>query len=200
MTIRVARPMDAARVQAIYAPNVRDTAISFELEPPTVDEMAGRIAKTLEAGLPWLVHDAGDGALGYVYAGRHRGERPAYRWTVEVSVYVHGDARGRGVARGLYTSLFAALALLGYRTALAGATLPNAASVALHEGLGFRRIGVFPAVGYKFGTWYDVVWWSRPIGGAADPPSPPRPVQDVLDDPAWRAALAAGDGLIRPGR
>jgi phosphinothricin acetyltransferase len=129
--IRLATAHDALGIQAIYAPIVRDTAISFDVEPPTVEEMRQRIISTL-AYWPWLVCDRDGDILGYVYASQHR-TRQAYQWSVDVSVYVHAAARRSGVGRGLYRSLFALLTLQGFYQAYAGITLPNPASVGLHE-------------------------------------------------------------------
>lgn len=186
--IRMASSRDAVAIQSIYAPIVAETAISFELEPPGVEEMRRRIETTLLT-LPWLVCD-GDGVIGYAYAGVFR-TRPAYQWTVEVSVYVHAAHRGKEVARTLYTSLFECLRVQGYRTALAGIVLPNAASVAIHERMGFRSIGVFHHVGYKFGAWHDVGWWELSLQEFPNPPPRPRPPLEVVNTEAWRAALVA---------
>src|SRR5918996_222132 len=139
-SIRLATERDAEEIASIYAPNVTDTIISFELEPPTADEMRLRIEATLER-CPWLVCEREGRVLGYAYADAH-GSRAAYRWSVDVSVYVHEDARRMGLGRALYTSLFAALDLQGFYNAYAGATLPNPASVGLHEAVGFRPVGV----------------------------------------------------------
>jgi phosphinothricin acetyltransferase len=175
MQIRVARPDDAAAIAAIYAPIVANTSISFEIEPPTVDEMRGRIAATLER-LPWLVSEDDSGAVnGYAHAGKHR-ERPAYQWSVDVTAYVREDARGMGVGKRLYGALLAELVQLGYFQAFAGIALPNEASVALHEAVGFQPLGVYRSVGFKFGAWRDVGWWQRPLREPADP-SPPKGFQ-----------------------
>jgi len=117
--------------------------------------------------------------------------RPAYQWTVEVSVYVHAAYRGKGMARALYTSLFECLRVQGYRTALAGIALPNSPSVALHERMGFRTVGVFHRVGYKLGTWHDVGWWELSLQELPSPPPQPRPLPEVVNTEAWRAAFAA---------
>lgn len=173
MLIRPARPADAEAVRAIYAPIVRDTTISFELEPPSVEDMRGRIAAT-ETVVRWLVGvDETDAVIGYVYAGRHR-ERAAYRWSVDVSAYVREDCRGRGVARALYDRLFDWLTAAGYCQAFAGIALPNAASVALHESLRFDPVGVFRNVGFKHGAWHDVGWWQRQLQLPASPQAPSR--------------------------
>ena len=179
LSIRMATPADAPGVRAIYAPCVEATPISFELEPPSVDEMADRIAKTT-AMYPWLVAIDGDTVAGYAYGGAFR-TRPAYRWSVEVSAYVAESHRGRGVGRGLYEALFRILVAQGFCRAYAGITLPNAASVALHEAVGFTRVGTFHAAGYKFGAWHDVGWWERAVGdGLLENPQEPRPVGDVI--------------------
>jgi L-amino acid N-acyltransferase YncA len=159
-THRVATEDDAAEIAAIYAPIVERTSISFEVDPPGAAEIARRIAAT-QLQFPWLVADAG-GILGYAYAGRHR-ERAAYRWSVDVSVYVAECARRGGVGRRLYEALFAILTAQGYYTAFAGITLPNDASAGLHRALGFEPVGVYRSVGYKFGSWHDTAWMQRPL-------------------------------------
>lgn len=153
---------------AIYAPIVRDTAISFEETPPTAEEVTGRIRRTL-ANHPWIVLESEGDVAGYAYGGDHRG-RAAYRWSVETSVYVAAGARAQGVGRSLYETLLALLAAQGFRRAFAGITLPNAPSVAFHEALGFEPVGVYCRVGFKHGAWRDVGWWQRALPGAADGP------------------------------
>lgn len=186
--VRLARPDDAAGLLDIYAPIVRDTAISFELEPPTVADFRGRIERTL-AHAPWLVLDDG-GLQGYAYATRFR-DRPAYQWTVETTVYVRDSARRRGVGRALMAALLRCLELQGFATALAVIALPNDASVRLHERLGFRSIGVFHRVGFKFGRWHDTGWWERPLREDAGAPPPPRPIEALLGTPAWDRAISS---------
>ena len=171
MKIRTASLADAPAITEIYAPIVAHTTISFELEPPTVDEMGRRISSTLET-LPWLVAvDDDDRVRGYAYAGRHR-ERPAYQWAVDVTAYVHKHARGQGVGRALYAELFAVLVDLGYCQAFAGIALPNAASVALHESVGFEAVGVYLRVGFKHGAWRDVGWWQKALQVIDEPRQP----------------------------
>lgn len=171
LTIRAATADDAAGVHAIYAPLVRDTAISFETEPPTVDEMRARILGTLPA-FPWLVAvDRAGTVAGYVYAGRYA-ERAAYRWGATVTVYIHADYRGQGVGRALYRELFAHLRRQGYCMAYAGITQPNPGSVGLHEAMGFTRIGVFENAGFKHGAWHGVGWWQLALQQPAVPAEP----------------------------
>jgi L-amino acid N-acyltransferase YncA len=173
MTIRIAAPSDAEAVAAIYAPIVRDTTISFELESPSVGEMRARIVSTLQK-LPWLVSLDDRGLVdGYVYASKHR-ERAAYQWSVDVTAYVREDARGQGVGKRLYARLFDELVQLGYFQAFAGIALPNEASVALHESLGFEPLGVYRKVGFKHGAWCDVGWWQKQLQVPTVEPSAPR--------------------------
>ena len=171
MTIRAATADDAEAIAAIYAPVVRDTTISFEWEPPSPAEMRVRIEKTI-ATHPWLVavDDAGIVA-GYVLAGKHR-EPASYQWSVNTSAYVRADVRGQGIGQRLYRALFEELAGLGFFRAFAGIALPNAASVALHERVGFRPLGVYEQVGFKHGAWRDVGWWQRTLR-EGEPGAPP---------------------------
>jgi phosphinothricin acetyltransferase len=168
--LRVALPGDAAGIAAIYAPLVAGTSISFEVEVPDAAEMARRILA--DAGRwPWLVADDG-GIAGYAYAGAHRA-RAAYRWSVDVSVYVAERARRGGIGRRLYGALLGLLIEQGYYNAFAGVTLPNAPSVALHRAIGFDLVGVYFNAGYKFGAWHDVLWLQRelrpPSANVAEP-------------------------------
>ncbi len=184
MTIRLASAQDAPELRRIYAPIVERTTLSFETEPPPVDEMARRVESALEFA-PWIVWEEGAELLGYAYAVRFRA-REAYRWTCEVSAYVDPRAQRRGVARALYLCLFDVLADQGFRTALAVIALPNPASVAFHEALGFQRVGRFRDTGFKHGAWLDTGWWSRALGpGCA--PHPPRSVAESWSRVASRA-------------
>lgn len=172
-SIRVAdADRDAAAMAAIYRPAVEASIATFEEVAPSADEMARRIGSTL-ARTPWLVAvEAGGDVVGYAYAGLHR-ERAGYRWSVDVSAYVRPDRVGRGIGRGLYDELLALLRRQGFVNAYAGIALPNPASVALHEAIGMRRIGVYERVGWKFGAWHDVAWYGMRIADpAGQPPDP----------------------------
>lgn len=187
-TVRLARGTDAAAVAAIYAPMVDGTAVSFETTPPDADEMRDRITRTLPTW-PWLVADHGDAIVGFAYGGRHR-DRAAYRWSTDVSVYLAADARGRGIGRQLYTTLLALLTAQGYANAYAGITLPNAASVGLHQVLGFEPIGVYRTVGWKLGAWRDVAWWQRRLRTLEVSPAEPVPLDALADDTIRRCLRA----------
>jgi L-amino acid N-acyltransferase YncA len=193
--IRLATVDDAPSIQSIYAPYVEDTVISFELIPPSVNEMAGRIQKTI-CTYPWLVYVTDDQQIGgYVYASSHS-ERAAYQWSTNVSVYVGQHYHRRRIGRGLYTALFMLLREQGYFNAYAGITLPNEASVGIHTALGFELVGVYKQVGYKFGAWYDVGWWALPLNALASKPIPPRPITELVDTPVWSDAIQTGLTLI----
>lgn len=157
--IRRGTRADAPGVGSIYTPVVTDTAISFETMPPNEAELAQRIEHCNRTHA-WLVAEAGGPLAGYAYGTAHRA-REAYRFSVETSVYVHPAHQGRGVGAALYARLFQELAELGYFHAFAAVTLPNDASTRLHASVGFRRIGTFPRVGFKFGRWHDVSWWHK---------------------------------------
>jgi phosphinothricin acetyltransferase len=157
--MRSATVEDAAAIQRIYAPVVVETAISFEDVPPTVEEMAARIASTLKT-YPYLVAVSDGEVSGYAYAGRHA-ERAAYRYSADTTIYIAPEARGKGVGRTLYAALLADLAGRGFHAAFAGIALPNPGSVRLHETVGFEPVGVYRQVGFKFGRWHDLGWWQR---------------------------------------
>ena len=180
---RVATVADAAAVADIYAPYVRDTAITFEVDAPDASELEARIRR-IGAQYPWLVAVSDGELVGYAYACENR-SRAAYRWSVDTAVYLRGSTHRRGVGRALYDRLFAILRAQGYVNAFAGITLPNAASIALHHRMGFRMIGLHKRVGYKLGAWHDVGWWQLSMTTPRVPPAEPVAFAD-LD----RAAVA----------
>ncbi len=171
LSVRSATSADAPAIQAIYAPIVRDSAISFEEVPPDVDEIDRRMLTPPR--LPWLVVTRGAMVVGYAYSSRHR-VRAAYRWSVDCSIYLQAQERGRGTGRQLYRQLFAELRSLGYVSVFAGVALPNDASVGIHEAMGFEPMGTYRRVGYKHGSWHDVGWWRLELAEPADPPVDPR--------------------------
>jgi L-amino acid N-acyltransferase YncA len=178
MTVRLATPTDAPQIAAIYAPFCESTVVSFEFVAPTPQEMAARI-ETVTRQYPWLALEDRGRVVGYAYATIHR-ERAAYAWSVDTAVYVAADARRRGVARTLYVKLFDVLVAQGYFKAYAGVSLPNPASVALHEALGFTPVGVYRGVGFKLGAWHDVAWYQRALQPERLNPELARPVSAVV--------------------
>ncbi len=193
--IRLACLTDAAAMQAIYAPFVLATPTSFEMTPPTVDDMAQRITK-IQHQFPWLVFAQEASVVGYAYASTHR-DRDAYQWATDVSVYLHADWRRRGIGRALYESLFAILRAQGYINVCAGITLPNPGSVALHEKMGLLPVGVYPQVGFKLGQWHDVGWWQGTLQPLPANPAPPQPISAITASQAWPTLLAHGNVWAR---
>jgi phosphinothricin acetyltransferase len=159
-TIRAAVASDAAAIAALYAHYVLHSTVTFEEQPVDADEIARRMAAVEAAGLPWLVREVDGRLAAYAYATPWR-PRSAYRFSVEVTVYVADDARGQGHGRALYTELFAQLQSRGLHAVLAGITLPNDSSIALHEAMGMTKVAHLPEVGFKFGRWLDVGYWHR---------------------------------------
>ena len=178
MKLRAATPGDAAAIAHIYAPYVAGSAVSFETEPPDAAEVGRRMAAGGDL-YPWLAAEAEDGTLaGYAYACAFR-PRPAYRFTVETSVYLRPGAEGQGLGERLYRPLIEMLAAQGFTQAIAAIALPNEASVRLHERLGFRPAGTYAKVGWKLGEWRDVGLWQRPLASPAAPPQEPRPWKEI---------------------
>ena len=157
--IRMATPTDATQILDIYAPFIKNTTTSFEMEAPTVAQFSKRMEKYLSEA-PWLVCVEEELVIGYAYASPHRG-RAAYQWNREVSVYVHKEHYRKGIARVLYETLFQLLSFQGYTNALAGIVQPNEASVRFHTSLGFEHIGTYHNIGYKLGAWRDVAWYEH---------------------------------------
>lgn len=240
-SIRLATPGDAADIQAIYAPYVTDSAVSFEEVAPSTADVRRRIASKVDE-FPWLVcvepveteaemeakaeveagaeveaeletrveaendHQvdeersnggaAGERVVGYAYASQHR-SRLAYRWSVDVSVYVVEGVRRGGVATGLYTALFDVLRAQGFVNAYAGTALPNPASVGFHDAMGFESVGTYEEVGYKHGAWRDVQWWVKRLAARDADPAEPVPVGEIRGSEAWKSALAAGEARLK---
>jgi phosphinothricin acetyltransferase len=162
--VRASRLEDMPSITEIYAHHVVHGLASFELSPPDVGEMLRRRADVLARGLPHLVAEAGGQIAGYAYAAPYR-ERPAYRFVLEDSIYIHPDYIGRGLGRALLHVLIEACARAGYRQLIAViGDSGNAASIGLHAACGFVRTGLFPSVGFKFGRWVDSVLMQRALG------------------------------------
>ena len=156
--VRSVQPSDAVAIARIYNYYVLNTIITFEEEPVDADEMAARLAGVASAPLPWLVVESGGEVVGYAYASPWKSRR-GYRFSVESSVYLHPEHLGHGWGSLLYAALLDDLRQLPIHTVIGGVALPNAASVRLHEKLGFRKVAHFSEVGLKFGRWIDVGYW-----------------------------------------
>jgi phosphinothricin acetyltransferase len=167
--IRLAGPADAAAIAAIYRPYVEGSRISFEESAPEAAEMAARMGSALH---PWLIAEENGRALGYASSSPYH-RRPAYRWTVETSIYLAPEAQGRGLGRELLSRLLDLLTRQGYVTAIAAIALPNPVSIALHERLGFTPAGTYAGVGYKLDQWTDVSLWQRDLAPRTSAPEEP---------------------------
>jgi len=177
--VRAATADDAAAIASIYAPYVTASVVSFETEAPDAEEIARRMGEA-DGHYPWLVAcDGGAGAvLGYAYACAFR-TRPAYRFSVETTVYVADGAHRRGIGTQLYRTLLPVLEMQGYAQAIAAITLPNQASVILHERLGFHQVGTYERVGFKFREWRSVGLWQRALCPLSTRPEEPKPFSSV---------------------
>jgi L-amino acid N-acyltransferase YncA len=191
MIIRTAGPNDGGPISRIYNHYVANTIVTFEEEPVSGEQMTGRIEEVRSASLPWLVAEVDRALAGYAYASRWKG-RCAYRFSVEVTVYLDPAHTGRGIGSRLFEQLLAELRQRGFRTALGGIALPNDASIALHERFGFSKAAHFEQVGFKFGRWIDVGYWQLLLqpdrNGAhpdqADVPAPERDPRLLRSSPA----------------
>lgn len=178
MVIRAATLADASAILAIYAPFVLNTTVSFEYAVPTIDEFSQRI-ESIQQRFPYLVAEQNGRIMGYAYASAHR-ERTAYKWSADTSVYMHPDAHRQGVARQLYATLFDLLCRQGIYNVYAGITLPNPASEAFHRSIGFRPVGVYENVGFKFGVWHSTEWLQMALQPHTESPMPPTPLPELL--------------------
>ena len=168
--IRPATAADAAEIAAIYRPFCEDNCVSFETVAPDAAEIAARIER-ISQRFPYLVDESDGRVNGYAYASAHR-ERAAYRWAVEVTVYLRERSRQQGIGRALYTELVRRLRDQGLYKAYAGILIPNPPSQAFHEALGFKLVGVYHRIGFKLGAWRDVGWWQKTLRESV-PDTPP---------------------------
>ena len=178
-TFRLVRSEDVPEILSIYATYVRDTAVTFEYEPPSLAEFQRRVADIF-AEYPYVVCRSGQRVIGYAYAHRHM-ERAAYQWNAELSVYLDRNFHSCGIGRRLYEILIEILRLQNVKNVYGGVTSPNEKSERLHEALGFARLGTYHNAGYKCGGWHDVSWFEKSIGEHGDEPAPFAPIQ-TLDD------------------
>lgn len=159
--IRSVCEADAEKILEIYSHYITDTVISFETEVPSFKSFKERI-NSIKDSFPYIVCELDGCIVGYAYASAHR-ERAAYKFSVDVSVYVAAEQHGKGIGKALYAKLFELLENQGFFTAYAGITLPNKKSIGLHKAFGFNEVGVYHKVGYKQGKWLDVIWLEKPL-------------------------------------
>src|SRR5688572_4860408 len=194
-TIRLATAFDSSAIASIYRPYCEGSAVSFEQVAPDAVEIAKRIAM-VTAQRPWIVLEDNGAVVGYAYATPHN-ERWAYRWSVNTAIYINTTHHRRGAGRALYVTLFDLLKHLGYYRAIAGITLPNPASVGLHEAMGFALVGVYRDIGYKLGAWRDVGWYEAEIQPRVAEPQEPQSIAVLSGSQAWRDAIARGLACYR---
>lgn len=156
--IRLATVEDAVPILDIYADYIRETTVTFETEVPSVEEFGKRIEKVL-LSYPWLVCEVNGVVAGYAYASKH-GERAAYKWSVDLSIYISEEYQRRNIATALYKALIVLLQRQGYVMGYAGVSVPNLKSEEFHKRFGFQEVGVFENAGYKLGEWRGVKWFA----------------------------------------
>jgi len=192
--IRLATEADTVALLEIYAPYVRDTAVTFEYVVPSVADFRKRIVETL-AKYPWLVCEIGCEIAGYAYASPYH-ERAAYGWSADVSIYVHPDYHRQKVGKALYGALLQLLKYQGFCTVYACITSSNAISMRFHETFHFKPVGTFHNAGSKLGQWHDVTWLERPLGACPAVPKPPKTIGEIKDTPAFEAIIANAVQII----
>lgn len=192
--IRLAKESDASALLDIYAPFVVNTAITFDVQTPTLEEFIQKM-KQIQQEAPYLVYEHEGEVLGYAYASSHR-QREAYRWTRELSVYIREDAKSKKCGTALYTSLLELLRCQNYRTVLAGITLPNIPSVNFHERLGFYPVGVYDNIGFKLGKSHRVGWWQLMLQEPHVAAQEIIPLEQVLATEEGQYALKRGEARI----
>lgn len=178
--IRFATPEDAEAILSIYSDYIINTAVTFEIEVPTLAAFRDRMARITES-FPWLVCEIDGVIAGYAYASKH-GERAAYRWSADLSVYIHERFHRNHIASELYTKVIELLQKQGYFTVYAGVSTPNPKSEAFHNAYGFRCLGEFKNVGYKLGEWRGVAWYELPIAEYHTEPSEPKAIRDIIEN------------------
>ena len=172
--IRLVRTADAPQILSMYDYYINNTAITFETSTPDIESFTERI-EHISSFYPWLVYENEAKILGYAYASQHR-QRSSYRWSVDVTVYIHQSAHGKGIGSQLYEQLLSLLQKQGFYNAYAGITLPNEKSIALHEKFGFVKIGQYNRVGYKINKWWNVGWWECEINVKPECPEEPKEI------------------------
>jgi len=185
--IRLTTIKDTKDILELYAPFITDTTTTFEYEVPSETEMSERITKYMLKG-PWLSITDGDKVIGYAYASEHRG-RAAYQWSIELSVYIHQEYRGKGLATRLYHCALEILHQQGYCSIYAGITQPNEPSNRFHESIGFELIGTYSNVGYKHDKWCDVKWYELSLNKSNFPPRPIIDLKTLVDSGRLKSIL-----------
>lgn len=192
--LRFVQESDVAAIAEIYRPYVENTSISFEYDAPSSEEFLQRIRSTT-AEFPWIVCLFDNEIIGYAYAISHR-NRTAYQWAADVTIYFSETFHRKGLAKITYETLFSLLTLQGIHTLLAGITIPNEKSIGFHSSLGFKLLGTYTNIGYKFGKWHDTQWFQRPISDYTTPPSTPKKFPEIVNSSEVIAILQHANGEL----
>ena len=192
--IRLATEADSGSILEIYAPFITDTVITFEYEVPTVTEFGKRITN-IQKKYPWLICEVNGSVVGYAYASKFS-ERAAYDWSVDFSIYIKHLYHGKKIGKALYFALFELLKLQGYYNAYAGVTLPNIKSESIHQSFGFKPVGVYQNVGYKFGNWHDVKWFELKIQDYSKSPITPKIIDEINNTPEFNTIVQKAEQMI----
>ncbi len=197
-SIRLITENDAHEVLEIYKPYVINSIISFEYEAPSLDEFLQRIQNNISE-YPWLVCLDDNKIIGYAYASKHR-YRIAYQWSCESTVYLLAEYHRKGIAGILYKTLFSLLRLQGFFNVYAGVSLPNEKSVGFHQSFGFKKVGTYKKVGYKFGKWHDVEWLQFQLQRHIVSPTMPKTIGSVVDTEKCRQILEKANKSIKKSK
>lgn len=193
--IRLATEADSDSILQIYAPYITDTVITFEYQVPTITEFRERMTK-IQRKYPWLVCEINNDIVGYAYASCFN-EREAYDWSVDFSVYINQKYHRMGIGRALYFALIEVLKLQGYNNAYAGVTMQNINSEGFHESFGFRLIGVYENVGYKFGRWHNVEWYGLKIKEYDEKPVKPKSIDEISNTNEFNIIIEKAEQMVR---
>jgi phosphinothricin acetyltransferase len=177
LKIRLATRIDCIEILKIYQYYVLNTAITFEYDVPSLEEIENRM-KSIQSKYPYLVAEENNQLVGYAYANDFR-HKSAYQWSPESTIYIHKDFHRNGIGKALYIKLFEALKKQGFYNVFGGVSLPNEASVKLHQRLGFKEIGVYENIGYKFGKWHSTKWFQLVLNKHETNPSPPKNISEI---------------------
>jgi L-amino acid N-acyltransferase YncA len=192
--VRLATEADSASILEIYTPFISDTVITFEYKVPTVTEFGKRITD-IQKKYPYIICEVNGSVVGYAYASQFN-ERAAYDWSVDFSIYIKPQYHRKNIGKALYFTLFELLKLQGYYNAYAGVTLPNIKSESLHQSFGFKPIGVYQNVGYKFGDWHDVKWFQLKIQDYSKSPTTPKIIDEINNTPEFNTIIQKAEKMI----
>lgn len=193
--IRLAAEADSASILQVYTPYITDTVITFESKVPTITEFNERMAN-IQRKYPWLVCEINNYIVGYAYASCYS-EREAYDWSADFSIYLHPQYQRKNIGKALYFALIEILKLQGYYNAYAAVTIPNHKSEGLHESFGFKTIGVYQNIGYKFDRWHDVKWYGLNLKEHNQSPAPIKSIDEIGETNEFKTIIEKAEQMIK---